>query len=287
MVLPNRIIRTLTTEKVVIAVCLVYSTLTFLLPYRRVLWNWTEDRPASTILFHTVSTYMAVIFIVPMIAIALWPNSWFSKLADSITNRKLVVLTSYTILALCLTMAITQTTIVWFTFLSFGLMVTIVLLTMAVLKGRVKASESFIVGVAIVALWRGLWEIPFQAGQKYFYDLPQLPAEAVLRLFANVLWVVAPLVLGGLAILMFYQWRYRLINFNKWFWIFMSAYVWMMILWVYTGFWLEKIYVWKIHWWIMTPDNYASLVIYKSSKVFMALGLVSLLLPKGLTKGKE
>ena len=65
----------LTRDKTVTTVCLIYSALTFLLPYKRVLLNWEEGRPASTIIFHTASLWMGVAFIVPVITVATWPES--------------------------------------------------------------------------------------------------------------------------------------------------------------------------------------------------------------------
>lgn len=282
MVDKNILLNRLTANRVAVPVCLLYSLLTFLLPYRRILWNWTGGRPIETVIFHRLSLWIPVYFMVPMIVVSIAPTSWLSRLWNTLCGKKLVMLIGYGVLAICITMAVTGTYIVWWSWLSFGLSAAVIMLTVSALKSRVLAGEAIIIGIAIASLWRGLWEIPFQAGQKYIYDLPQLSMAAAQEMFVHVLYIVAPLILGGLLILFFYHWKHKgLVSFNKWFWVLTGLYVGTTALWFATGFWLEKVFIWETRLWVMTPDSYTSLVTYKSSKVWMMMAIVSTLLPKG------
>ncbi len=274
----------LTSNRVVLVVSLLYAAATVFLPYRRELWNWDEGPSNLVSVFHEQALWVPMYFMLLIALTSIVPLSWPTRLWNALCHREMVIVAGYSLLAVCLQMAVGRVYIVLWTWLSLGLLAVMVMLVVIVLEKRVAAGEAVIIGIAIASLWRGLWEIPFQAGQKYFYDLPQLSSTVVWEMFRSELTIVAPLVLGGLMTLAFYCYRYReLASFNRWFLLLASLYVGTTIVWIFGDFWIEKVYNWSLYEWSMSPSNYPSLVLYKSSKVFMALALVSILLPRRKT----
>jgi hypothetical protein len=266
----RNIIDKLTSHRIAISIIIGFMILTFVYLYPREIDNATPL--AVGYYTNSISFYQSAIFLV--IAFIMGYVSKFKALVDKICDRKLVIIGGYIILLVTIILTFTGHTIcIWWTWFSFGLNIAINILAYIFAKKRVSNGEAFIIGVAISAIWRGLWEIPYQMALKAIYDAPQIPTDQLWQMVRYEIGIELPLILGGILILWYYSWKYKnLYHYNYKVIVFGLLYLAATLYWIASGFSVEQIYDWVLKKW--TNDSYidySAMAIYKFSKV--ALGL--------------
>jgi len=193
--------------------------------------------------------------------------------------EKVVVKSLVLALIACLVLTAFHVVGWWWTWLTIGVQLCIPLLAYIILKNRAHPIEALIIGIGLMGISIGLWEIPYQIGLGYIWNQHQAIDtinQAVIREVAYEL----PFIIGGIIILAIYQDKYKLLSFNKWFWFFMSSTVGLYLTWFLTGFWVEMTFDIEADMFIQHPVNMTARTIYRASKVALALGLVALILKK-------
>jgi hypothetical protein len=163
----------------------------------------------------------------------------------------------------------------WWTWLTVGLHIATILL--AVVLAHCKGLESIhgiILGMAVVAIAVGLWEIPYQILRLNFVDLNTTP-EIIRRMVASETLIELPLIIGGALTLWFYQQQHKILNFKWPFWTLLLLTAGLYTAWWALGFDQEVIFDWQTNTYIQLPTDITTKTIYRASKATLALTLLS------------
>jgi len=272
-------------KKVVCFVSIGYMILTLLNYYRRPL-----EQPAfTTKVIHELSIGIMIPFVLAMFIYNSYPDSKFSKLLETVFKSSVVVPIGYLFLVYCLVAAHLDLPYYLASWHSFGLVAAGVLLCTVLLRDRVKTVEGFIIGIAIVSLWRGMWEIPYQVIYRFFYDVPQIGMELSKKFIYSEIAIEVPLILGGIIVLWFYtgySGKYKnLFNISPLTIALYIIYVGLTVAWAAKGFWIDVWYDWSSGIWRSSADfDLSSMAIWKASKVALLSSFISILLPKKIRK---
>lgn len=257
---------------------LSYMLLSFILPTTRNFFYWqaTTGNEVIFVLFQAMfglTLYpillIAIIDVYPRVKIRL----------DNLLHKQVVIGTGLFLLAMCFLLTLQQAPGWWWTWLTVGVQLCILLLAYLLLEKRTSPTEAVIIGIGLMGISIGLWEIPYQIGLKLFHEA-YLPAQVLMYNLRREILIELPFIAGGVAILWIYHRRYKLINFSKWFWLFLGLTTGLYAYWYLSGFWVEMTYDWINYEWVQHPLDVVASTVYKASKVTLALALVSLLLVK-------
>jgi len=151
------------------------------------------------------------------------------------------------------------------------------LLFYSLLYKRVPNMLALILCVGIMGVWTGVWELPYQIALKLMYDAPQIGLHETFRWIQWEIIVELPMAGCGLGIVAILGWQFKVIKFNKWFFIFMALYIGFMAYWILDGYWVDTHYNWDLGLWVQTDGfNKLHLFLSKASKVWFLLALISL-----------
>ncbi len=276
----------LTSNKVATIICLCFMMLTITYLFRRVLpYNTYDFQDFWHKNSSTLSMWQPIPFAFLMIIIAQWQKSKLIFWLNRLCRKEVVYPICYTILALCaITTLAGNTTGFWWTWFSLGLLVATALLSYIFVQNKVTPVEAIIISCATSSLWRGIWEIPYQIGLKLYYDMPQpqVTAPILRHMIAYEIAIELMLILGGIIILLYYHWKYGILNFRSSLFKYgLLAYILLMASWYISGFWVDVYYDWTKLSWVYTEHwDKISMVIYKTSKVALALSIAGLLIKK-------
>lgn len=254
-----------------------YLLLAFILPASRDFFDWQATDGASTIHhFFQLMFGIPLYFLLPMLLYDIYPNSKGARILDRIFSKNIIL--PIGILALCTFLLLTVIGVpgYWWTWLTVGIQICIVLLIVILLQKRLKPTEAFILGVGFMSISIGLWEIPYQIGLHLIHQVNYMAPEMVQQGIIREVTIEMAFIIGGAIIVYFYQYKYKLIRFTKPFWILSSLFVAGYTLWVTTGMWVEMIWddINKV--WLQQPIDYGAKVLYRSTKVMLALVPISL-----------
>lgn len=197
------------------------------------------------------------------------------KTIDKLITANMVIYTIVFIMIMCLYFTAMRIPGWWWTWLTIGLQLIVIAATALALKHKVSPSTWLFAGIALMGINIGLWEIPYQIGLKLVWE-NYLPLRGLLMGMATEIIKELAFIVGGVILLAVLQEKYKILQFNKWFWIFLSATVILYILWFTTGFWVEMTYDWNTYEWIQHPVNYWAKLDYRLSKVTLTLAMISL-----------
>jgi len=270
----------LSSDKLAWLISAGYMVLTFTYLFRRHLHNNIAGLPIIE-KFHALCQGVTIPLLLLMFLVSAYPNSRVVKWLNSISNKKLIYPIGYIILTTCVILTLTEVRGLWWTWFSAGLIIAIILLVIASIGKELMPIEKAIIAGGIASLWIGIWEIPYQIGLKLTYDasFPQVTSELVNHMIAYEVMIELPLILGGFAILWYYQDKYgNIVKLNRYFILFIATYIALITAWYATGFWVDIHYDWGNSIWVYTNNfDKTSMAIYKASKVALALSLVALI----------
>jgi len=254
----------------------------FSLPTARDFYNWQDKSGQDTIGTMFYLMFGMTMYPIPFIFLMRFSKR-FKAFMDYVLNRKLVIGAGMAVLFTCLLLTALHIPGWWWTWMTFGVQIAIVVLAVTLLRGRASNAESFIIGVGLMGISIGLWEIPYQVGLKLMHEYKLYDHDYIMRNMLREILIEIPFILGGIYIMLIYGKWLKIVNFNKWFFLFITGCIALYTTWFLTGLWVE------INWvvvddkwvWVQNPLNLTAKTIYRASKVALALGLVALLLPKG------
>lgn len=264
---------------------LSYLILSFTLPTVRNFFYWQATTGRETIYALFQLMFGLTLYPIPLIAVMeAYPRVrvWL----DKFFHKQMVMSMGLFLLTMCLLLTYQQVAGWWWTWLTIGVQLCVLLLAYLVLERRVSPTEAVMIGIGLMGISIGLWEIPYQIGLKIYYEA-YLPTHVLVYNLRREILIELPFIAGGVMILWIYHKKYKLVNFNKWFWLFTGLTIGLYTYWFATGFWVEMTYDWVNYQWIQHPIDIVAKTIYRASKVTLALAMVSLVLPRVLTKGKE
>jgi hypothetical protein len=202
-----------------------------------------------------------------------WPK--VSHTLSRIFNYRLIMTIGIAILLACIILEAAPIAGWWWTWLTVGLHIATILL--AVVLAHCKGLESIhgiILGMAVVAIAVGLWEIPYQILRLNFVDLNTTP-EIIRRMVASETLIELPLIIGGALTLWFYQQQHKILNFKWPFWTLLLLTAGLYTAWWALGFDQEVIFDWQTNTYIQLPTDITTKTIYRASKATLALTLLS------------
>lgn len=267
--------------KALVGFCGLYAIATVFNPLRRIQMEWSglSNLKLVQILFET-QLYVAILFVPVVLVLLDSPRSRFSVWWNRIINFRLVLVCGFAMLIATILLTVYGIPGYWWMWQTLGLLVAAIILTVIILRGRINTGETVLTGGAFVCLACGLWEIPYQIGLKYIYDLPQIGmAEAIIWVRSEIA-IELPFIMGGGAILLLQNYKYHFLNFNYWSLLLFGLAAGFYLAWFATGFWVDVSYNWDTHTWIQSDPNAGAMLIYRASKAFTVLGFVSLVLPR-------
>lgn len=255
-----------------------YMLLSFTLPTTRNFFYWQATTSKETIYFFFQLMFGLTIYPIPLIAIInTYPRA--KAQLDRLLHKQVVIGTGLFLLSMCLLFTLQQVAGWWWTWLTVGVQVCILLLTYLILERKVSPTEAVIVGIGLMGISIGLWEIPYQVGLKLYHEA-YLPTQIWIYNLRREILLELPFIIGGVTILWIYHTRYKIINFNRWFWLFFGLTVGLFTYWFMGGFWVEITRDWVNELWIQHSLDIVGSTVYKASKVTLALALVSLVWQK-------
>lgn len=253
---------------------LVYMVLAFALPGARDFYYWqtTSGRMAIRFLFEAMfgMTLYALAFAVVMMV---EPKT--QAVLDRICNKKVVVVGGLSLLAVFLALTGFHVPGWWWTWLTVGIQVATIILVYLALERRIGYAKALITGVALSGLAIGVWEVPYQIGLKLVYE-SNLPSSLMFANMRREILIEFAFIIPAVIILWYYHSQYKIINFNRWFYLCLSVTVGLYAYWFLSGFWVEMTYDWSNQQWIQHPVDVIAKTVYRASKVALALAMVSL-----------
>jgi hypothetical protein len=249
--------------------------ISFSLPVARDFVVWQSHKTEFGIMFQVMFGFS--ILPVPLIPIM---NAYHKVRAflDRIFNRNLVIVVALTTLFSCLLLTGLHIGGLGWTWLTAGVQVSTILLAYLMLEGRVYPVEAMLIGIGLVGIAVGSWEIPYQVGLKLNYETA-LPHAVMMNNLKREVLIETPFIMGGIYILFLYKAK-NVIHFNRWFWLLLAATIGLYAYWFLSGFWVEMTYDWTSYQWVQHPVDIVAKTVYRASKVTLALALLSLLLPR-------
>lgn len=276
----SKIIKFLVSNKTAIVFYLLYMIYYCTFLFRRTVPS-NDDNALLTKTMFLIAISQAVPFMILSIISIYNPDSKLIVFLNKISNIKLITILGYPILFVMAIMPLFgHINGIWWTWTSMGLALAIILFTINIISNKVKPFDAICIGISISAIWQGLWELPYQFGLKLIYDAPFLTNE-ILR--QNLIYEVAvelPLIIGGIFIFCMLN-KYKVFNINRWTALFITLYLLGLIMWYAQGFWLDITYNWvEGHWQATEHWDRLSMFTYKSTKITLALTLISMIFPK-------
>ena len=255
--------------------CVVFAVLIAFSPYRRIQLEWSTLPHLQAIKeIYQIHTYIAFL-ILPVIISATLQKYW-----NKVMSYRRIIVAGIIGMMACLVLTFVKIPGWWWTWGTLGLYIMVLVWVVYLLKDKLPAGEALITGIAVVCLSVGCWEIPYQIGLKYVYDLPQIGIALVPKWVASEIAVETPLIIGGALILYLQNTKYHFLYFSKTTLIFMACAIGYYLAWFATGFWVDVYYDWSTTTWVQTAPNSASMLIYRLSKSFTALAFASLIIPR-------
>jgi hypothetical protein len=248
--------------------------------YRRIVFNWTHTQEEVNFVSNIHGLAMGIPFYCLMIVyFYIWfPKTKLSKFLDKITSPKILVLFYFVLVIFAIISFLLKSAAPLGTWTSAGLVFSSLLMCTVLLKDKIPNFLVLAIAVGITGMWIGFWEIPYQAGLKLIYDMPQVGTETAIRWIFWEILVEAPMCGCGLWIIIELNKKYHFVILNKTFLILLIVYVALITAWFLTGFWVDVWYDWKNNLWVQTTNwDKASMFIYKASKSVLLLALISLI----------
>lgn len=258
----------------------LYSACTFLIPIRRIQMQWTTfSTGANTILGVVFQLHLGLpLYLIPVVAMLVaYPKFILSRVWNCLFNYSHVLLVGSALVAACFLLSLARVPGFWWTWFTMGLYIGAVVAAVVLLDGKVSSGVAVIIGVGLVSLTIGLWEIPYQIGLKLQYDAPQIGTELAWAWIKSEITLEMGFIVGG-AGLVFGVGSY--LKCIRWSWITTGLFaiaVAFYVIWFATGFWVDVYYKWVDNIWVQSAPNTAAMMVYRVSKAATMLGFLSLL----------
>jgi len=247
---------------------------TILAPIRRVLYIWQDyDTGFLSFAFGQGQYIVLVALVLGALIIRGWENAKAVRLLDEMLKAGKVLALTVIILLLFLALTLTRVPGWWWTWFTLGVHIGTVALGCYILKGRMRPTRAFLLSVGLVLIAIGVWEIAYQCGLWYYNDRPQ--GVGTLNLIGQIRFMSWFVIAGGAVV-----WLTKLKG------IFRMSYgsaallllaVAAVVTWHMLGFWLDIRFDWStLTWYQPEESDPLSMGIYRSSKVFLNLGLIAL-----------
>lgn len=264
-------------NRILLILCGIFAIFSFVWPYNRELLIWQATDYANTFnVFYQM--FFFVSFIALIILFVAKYIKWIGIVLDYICNRYIIITISIICVLAALVLFILDIPGIWWSWPSFGLQISTVLVIYILLENKVRPHQALLAGVSCSCIAIGLWEIPYQIGRVFIYDKPNIAYHQFLVTLVTEVSIETPLILCGLAnIAWINKWNKNTILNKSWlFWIGIIGVFVTYIIWFATGFKVNFIYNWETLWWDTIPNMVWYSMIWRVSKVFMALAMVGL-----------
>jgi hypothetical protein len=276
----NSLLAIIRNQKVINVFCFLIIISSPFIVYRRIMIDWVAPQNVVNLLsnIHGLSMGIPFYFVMLMYIIFYLPNLRLFNWLDKIINIKLVSSLAITAIVICFICFLIKVPASLGSWTTIAIVCTGMLWFYSILQNKLRNILAFTCAIGIMGIWIGIWEVPYQTALKLVYDLPQV-GSAIAFQWIVWEWVIeVPMAGCGLWILVELNRKYKIIHFNKWFWIFIGIYAVLIAYWIISGFWVDVWYDWTLHKWIQTPEfNKLMMFVYKTSKVMMILALASLI----------
>ena len=250
---------------------LTYLALAFALPLRRVLYEWPAERATAYELFFFMHPWLSASLLIPVFGYELLAKTRIPGTLDRAFSIRNINVAVYASLLGFVVLEVARVPGLWWTWLTVGVHVATVGLIVNLTSGRLKPTQSLLLGLACACASAGLWEVLYQVGYYVHYDSGIAPLTHV----TGQIYFVLPLVIFGLLIVCYY---YRKAGRTSL--LFLAAasalFAGAWAVWWSRGFWCDVVFNWSTNLWEYTEYNYLQAAVYRSSKVFLALMFTSL-----------
>lgn len=264
-------------NRLIFILCGIYAVFSFAWPYSRelLIWQATEYANTFNMFFQSFFFISLVTLIVSFVANYI---KAIGKILDYICHRNIVISVGIVGIVISLILFALDIPGVWWSWPSFGLQVSTILSIYLLIEKKVKPHQAVLAGVACSCIAIGLWEIPYQVGKVIIYDMPNVDHHQFMITLVTEVSMEIPLILCGIAnIAWINKWnKDKALNKSWLFWIGCAGVVATYLLWFATGFKLNFVYNWETRWWDTVPNMVGYSMIWRISKVFMALAMVGL-----------
>lgn len=261
-------------DKFSLIAILVYMVLTFTIPIRRVLYIWQENNTAAFGFAFSYGMYILMGFVLLLTAeVVFHPDRPLTRLINFLTRPRIVSSVTLPFLALCVVLTFTKAPGLWWTWFTVGLHVGSIALIVILLKDKLPSGQAFMLGASFVFLVVGVWEIIYQYGRYYYYDVPQGQGPEVLQ---GQIRFMTPFVLFGLVMLLLLYRKVRnVLHVNYLTGVFAVLTIAMFAWWFATGLWSDIYLNWQQDKWLYLEPNTLMMEVYRSSKVSIFLTMAS------------
>lgn len=253
----------------------IYILFYMIVPIRRVIYVWSDNLYPIYQNMMDLHRWIALLLVV-IIVIIQFKNP-FTILWDWVASIKVLNLIGITGLVICLCLTLFKIPGIWWTWLSFGLMISLLMLTVNLLDGKVLKGEALLIGVAIVFFVIGFWETIYQSLNYWLVYHIHYPISAWIK----EIYIEVPFIASGLIIMIYYIVIYRKhFSFDKItlvLWGFMGI---CLVAWVLMGYWIDIYFDPVKNEWLYSEGNASGLFqlqLAKGSKALLGLSLIYLM----------
>lgn len=252
---------------------LIFIVLSGFMLYRRNLL-YTNTAPSD---FDTVVYYIRLWFPCGLIPLAIIPNRFLKWLLPLFSNKTVVTVcyVAIMIVTILFIFKIAVPTGIWtsYYFVFGGL-----LLVYSMMRKYTGDIQAFLLGVGLVCMMVGIWEIPYQWGMKLINDAPQLGRDVAI----NMAWCETikelPTILGGAILVVVVNIKNKILSVKPITVLLLLMYIYMVIYLVCSGFWTDLWYDWSSYSWVSSQHfDVLSMFLIKGSKAILLLFFISLL----------
>jgi len=180
-------------------------------------------------------------------------------------------------LLVCFGLTICHIPGIWWTWLSFGLMISLVVLAVNLLDGKVKQGEALLIGLGIVFFVVGTWEMIYQTTNYWMVYHNEYPISAWIK----EIYIELPLTVAGLVMFGYYRVIYRKkYHFNIRVLVFLGLCGLFIGVWLLMGYWIDIYFDTVKNQWLPSENSVSGLIqlqLAKGSKAFLGISMLYLM----------
>jgi len=258
-------------KKILFASILLFMVLTFILPIEDKVSHHLSGLAAFLV---NPGQYFVIVFTL-MLTVLLTNMKGLSEYINKRINLKYIYILIYLVEIVTFTLFVLRVTEIWGTWSTFGLYAITVLSVPILLEKEIPKTDALFLGVGLVYLMIGLWEMPYQYGLWKFYELPQ--GETTMDVVNQIVFLIPFIILGCAIISIIIVNNYKSMKF-KWLLpaMFMAITVTGFIVRFANNFWTDMYYDLKTSSWIYTQINVGMLELARFTKVTLVLSCLTI-----------
>lgn len=246
----------------------------FTLPLRRIIFEKYNDNSIEGLMFHLqIIIPVVVIPALGLLFIKAKPQTNLMTGFRKLTSINIINIMGFASLAVCCLLTALQIPGWWWTWMTLGVHICTFMLIANILHQKVDSEHVAVIAAAATLFTMGLWEAMYHISYWKVYDRDiGISVEFMLKSVRFVLpWIVVPYV-----VLYFYSGWGLILRSSKYSLMYAGLFLLTFGTWIVSGMWVDIHYNWATFNWEYTRFDYVQMMLYKSSKILLALTVASL-----------